>query len=69
MTDALVHAMAALTGACSKPFKKFPTLKEADIMVMQEALRRTNNTLSAAALILGISRQALGKRLQRSKDL
>jgi len=47
---------------------KLPTLKEADRLIMVEALHRTNNNMSVAAQILGISRQALGKRMQRRRD-
>ena len=44
-----------------------PTLKGADTLLMAAALSRANNNLSVAARILGISKQALGKRLKRSR--
>jgi DNA-binding NtrC family response regulator len=56
--------------ATDNPFSdwdKLPTLKDADRLVMEEAMRRSNNNLSVASHLLGISRQALGKRLQRQK--
>jgi len=44
---------------------KLPTLKETSLLLIQEALRRTNGNLSLAARLLGISRQALSKRMKR----
>jgi DNA-binding NtrC family response regulator len=41
-----------------------PTLKETARMLVQEAMRRTGNNQSAAATLLGISQQALSKRLR-----
>jgi len=41
-----------------------PTLKETARMLVQEAMRRTGNNQSAAATLLGISQQALSKRLK-----
>ncbi|MFC1544614.1 sigma-54-dependent transcriptional regulator [Gemmatimonadota bacterium] len=45
-----------------------PKLKEADIELIREALKRTGGNQSVAASILGISPQALSKRLKRLKD-
>lgn len=42
-----------------------PTLKNADHELIAEALRRSNNNQRAAALILGITPQALNQRLKR----
>lgn len=44
----------------------FPTLKEADAFLIREALRRSDGNQSRAARLLGLSRQALNKRLTRS---
>ena len=43
----------------------FPTLKVITKLLISEALRRTNNNQSKAAALLGISHQALSKRLKR----
>ena len=40
-----------------------PTLKEAERLVIQEALKRANGNQGTAASMLGISRQALNRRL------
>jgi transcriptional regulator with GAF, ATPase, and Fis domain len=45
-----------------------PTLKDADRLLMEAALKRANNNLSVAAQLLGVSKQALGKRLKRSNN-
>jgi len=42
----------------------FPTLKEAENMLVEEALKRTENHQGRAAELLGISRQALNKRIR-----
>ena len=42
-----------------------PTIKNATTSLINEALKRTNNNQQKAAKILGISRQALNKRLTR----
>ncbi|MCP5158163.1 MAG: sigma-54-dependent Fis family transcriptional regulator [Gammaproteobacteria bacterium] len=44
-----------------------PTLKQATDLLIQEALRRSNGNQTAAAKLLGISQQALSKRL-KSRD-
>ncbi len=44
-----------------------PTLKEAEQLLVDEALKRTDNHQGRAAVMLGISRQALNKRI-RQKD-
>jgi DNA-binding NtrC family response regulator len=43
---------------------QLPTLKQAEQLLISETLRRSNNNQSIAALSLGISRQALNKRLK-----
>lgn len=56
-----------LVGRCPVcPFaEKFPTLKMADDLLVTEALRLTDNNQRLAAAYLGITRQALNKRLAR----
>ncbi|HRF44758.1 MAG TPA: helix-turn-helix domain-containing protein [Candidatus Competibacteraceae bacterium] len=44
-----------------------PTLKQATDLLIQEALRRSSGNQTAAAKLLGISQQALSKRL-RSRE-
>ncbi|MBI4653918.1 MAG: sigma-54-dependent Fis family transcriptional regulator [Nitrospirae bacterium] len=45
----------------------FPTLKEVEDYLISEALKRSNNNQGIAASLLGITRQALNKRLTRKK--
>jgi DNA-binding NtrC family response regulator len=45
--------------------ERLPTLKEAEDVLIAEALRRADGNQGAAAALLGISRQALNKRLVR----
>lgn len=47
---------------------RFPSLKEAEQQHIEEALRRANGNQGTAALLLGISRPALNRRLARNKD-
>ena len=47
---------------------KLPTLKEVQSELVSEALKRTNNNQSIAADMLGVTRQALNRRLQNNKD-
>lgn len=44
---------------------RFPTLKEAEDYLIAEALKRSNGNQGIAASLLGITRQALNKRLKR----
>ncbi len=46
---------------------RLPTLKQAQQILVQEAMKRTKNNQSIAAEILGITRQALNKRLKDEK--
>jgi DNA-binding NtrC family response regulator len=45
--------------------ERLPTLEQADDLLVDEAMKRTNGNQSMAAGMLGISHQALSKRLQR----
>ncbi len=52
----------------SGEMKRFPTLKESETFLISEALKRSNGNQGIAADLLGISRQALNKRLKRSEQ-
>lgn len=43
---------------------ELPTIKEINALLVQEAMRRSDGNQTVAAATLGISRQALGKRLK-----
>lgn len=43
----------------------FPTFQEAEVILIKEAMERTGNNQIQAAALLGISRQALNKRLNK----
>ena len=45
----------------------FPTLKELEALIIEEALRRAGSNQGIAAMLLGISRPALNRRLARMK--
>jgi DNA-binding NtrC family response regulator len=45
-----------------------PTLKEAETLLIDEALKRSKGNQGIAASLLGISRTALNKRLKRTND-
>ncbi len=47
---------------------RFPTLKEAEEYLVNEALKRSQSNQGIAAALLGITRQALNKRLVRSSE-
>jgi transcriptional regulator with PAS, ATPase and Fis domain len=47
---------------------KLPTFKQIQQALIEEALRRTNNNQSIAAQYLGVTRQALSRRLKNDKD-
>lgn len=47
---------------------RFPTLNESETFLISEALKRSNGNQGMAAELLGISRQALNKRLKRSEQ-
>ena len=46
---------------------RFPTLKEAEYLVIEEAMKQANGNQGIAATILGISRPALNRRLNSTK--
>ena len=48
--------------------EKLPTIKQATDLLVDEALKRANGNQSIAASILGISQQALSKRLKKRKQ-
>jgi DNA-binding NtrC family response regulator len=48
-------------------FGKFPTLKEAEDYLISEAMRLSKNNQGIAASLLGLTRQALNKRLNRAE--
>lgn len=47
--------------------EKLPTLKEIQNTLVNEALKRTNNNQSIAAQLLGVTRQALNRRIVQGK--
>jgi DNA-binding NtrC family response regulator len=47
--------------------ERFPTLKEAECLHIQEALQRAGNNQGTAAMLLGISRPALNRRLAKMR--
>ncbi|HAR95962.1 MAG TPA: hypothetical protein DCR97_08385 [Deltaproteobacteria bacterium] len=49
--------------------KGFPTLKEVEGLMISEALKMANNNQGIAASLLGMSRQALNKRLVRKMEI
>lgn len=60
-------AVSAVSQCPVCPFTgKFPTLKDAEELLVSEALRLADNNQRLAAAYLGITRQALNKRLSRS---
>ena len=52
----------------ASPEGRFPTLKEAERLHIEEALRRAGGNQGTAAALLGISRPALNRRLARMQD-
>ena len=46
---------------------RFPTLKDAERLHIEEALRRSGGNQGTAAALLGISRPALNRRLARMR--
>jgi DNA-binding NtrC family response regulator len=49
-------------------FEEFPTLKETENFLIQQALKKANGNQRITSSLLGISRQALNKRLIRKKN-
>ncbi|MGE5699557.1 MAG: sigma-54-dependent transcriptional regulator [Deltaproteobacteria bacterium] len=71
------HGRAAATAAAANipaddhPFQlcdRFPTLREASEYLVSEAMRRSNNNRRIASMLLGITRDALKKRLSRNRQ-
>ncbi|MCE9616602.1 MAG: sigma-54 dependent transcriptional regulator [Lentisphaerae bacterium] len=50
------------------PMRPLPTLEQAEDMLIQEALRRTDNNQTMAAQLLGITRQTLNRHLKEKKQ-
>ena len=50
-------------------FSTLPTIKNIEDQLIKEALLRAKNNQSIAANMLGITRQALNKRLIRKREL
>ncbi|MBK8944667.1 MAG: sigma-54-dependent Fis family transcriptional regulator [Ignavibacteriae bacterium] len=46
---------------------QFPTFKSAELLMIKEALKRSDNNQTIAAQLLGITRRALNNRIQRLK--
>ena len=62
-----ISATSAVSGCPVCPYgERFPTLKEAEDLLIAEALRLAENNQRLASAYLGITRQALNKRLSRS---
>ncbi len=47
---------------------RLPSLKQARVLLIEEALRRTGNNQSLAAQLIGVSRQAINKYLQSRSE-
>lgn len=47
---------------------QFPSFKTAELIMIKEALRRSDNNQTIAAQLLGITRRALNNRIQRLKE-
>ena len=47
---------------------ELPTIKQAADFLVQEAMKRANGNQSIAAGLLGISQQALSKRLKKERE-
>ncbi|MBF0178887.1 MAG: sigma-54-dependent Fis family transcriptional regulator [Magnetococcales bacterium] len=60
-----------IDSAAENPFKRIagrlPTLRDAEIFLLEEALERAQGNKSLAATLLGLSRQTLNYRLQQIK--
>jgi transcriptional regulator with PAS, ATPase and Fis domain len=70
------HPISTADAADSPPEKgtlisfahQLPTLKQIEQLLVDEAMKRSNDNQSIAALSLGISRQALNKRLKKTSQ-
>jgi transcriptional regulator with PAS, ATPase and Fis domain len=65
-----LHASPAAKKGAEHPTtgEKFPTLKEAERLHIEEAMRRAGGNQGTAAALLGISRPALNRRLARMQN-
>jgi DNA-binding NtrC family response regulator len=63
--EAMAHGLSNATGAGQNPGTPFRTLKEMEQQLVEQALARSGGNQAAAASLLGITRQALNKRLNR----
>jgi len=63
-----LHQQVQREGVSVAFSQRLPTLKELEQNLVDEAMRRAGGNQSIAALSLGISRQALNKRLRKEKD-
>ena len=68
LTHAVVIAETSGDDALLSFTSRLPTLKQAADLLIQEALRRSDGHQTAAARLLGISQQALSKRLKAPKN-
>jgi two-component system, NtrC family, nitrogen regulation response regulator GlnG len=64
--DALPHSTPSPIATCFP--EQLPTLEQAEDALIDEALHRAEGNQGVAASLLGISRQALNKRLARRRD-
>ena len=67
-TSADAADLAPENGALIGFSHQLPTLKQIEQLLIDEALKRANGNQSIAALSLGISRQALNKRLKKKTE-
>ena len=63
--EAIGHGLVPGAGETGKCGENFETLKAMEQRLVEQALQRTGGNQGAAASMLGISRQALNKRLNR----
>ena len=62
-------ALATQEAGLDEDSDSLPTLKEASNCLVEKAMAQTGGNQSAAAKILGISQQALSKRLQKLREI
>lgn len=62
-----VESDAGLDGVYSS-LQRLPTLKEAEDLLIEEALERTEGNQTLAAMLLGITRQTLHRRLRKRDE-
>jgi transcriptional regulator with PAS, ATPase and Fis domain len=65
--EPVAEEQGAATGTSLYTTGRFPTLKEAEKLLIDEALRQASGNQGIAATLLGISRPALNRRLMRLK--